>query len=73
MAFRSALFKKGYLTGGDFVKADEISKINNDGTVIFVSGKVARLSTDERFKVGDKVIYIIDDQGRFNVLAGQKH
>lgn len=59
-------------TGPGNVAVGIVSKINNDGTIVFDDGKVARVLSDERYKRGDHVVCIIDAQGNMNIMAGQK-
>lgn len=51
---------------------DTISYLSNDGRHIGTSGKVIPTLTDERLKVGDRVITVTDEDGNSFIIGGKK-
>lgn len=54
------------------IGTDVIEMLSNNGRHILKSGKVAMGLTDERLKIGDRVLIISDKRGNFYILAGGK-
>jgi hypothetical protein len=51
---------------------DTISYLSNDGRHIGTSGRVIPTLTDERLKVGDRVITVTDEDGKSWTIGGRK-